>query len=247
MAAYREHITVSGALGLAYAFGAVFVFGFSITQGAIAAILTWISGMLPDMDSQSGKPVRELFGVTSALAPVLLLQHTNRLGVSGDREMLFALLLYGAVRYGGAALLGKLTVHRGMFHSLPALIISAEITFLAYSSPDLRVRLLMALGVALGFLSHLVLDEVYSVQWDGVRVKLNKSAGSALKFFGKESIPNGLALGLMMFLTYASLSSAGVIPDPSVQPAPEILEITSDMKDATAFRMADEPKDTVIR
>ncbi len=247
MAAYREHITVSGALGIAYAFGAVFAFGFSITQAIIAAILTWISGMLPDMDSESGKPVRELFGVTSALAPVLLLQHTSKLGISGDREMLFALLLYGAVRYGGAAVLGRLTVHRGMFHSLPALIIATEMTFLCYASPAIKVRLLMALGVALGFLSHLVLDEMYSVQWDGVRVKLNKSAGSALKFFGKESIPNGLALGLMMFLTYASLSSAGVIPDPSRKPAPDIMEITSEMKDAPAYRMADEPKGTIYR
>jgi membrane-bound metal-dependent hydrolase YbcI (DUF457 family) len=41
-------------------------------------------------------------------------------------------LLYGAVRYGGATVLGKLTVHRGMFHSIPALIIAAEITFLCY-------------------------------------------------------------------------------------------------------------------
>ena len=247
MAAYREHITVSGALGLAYAFGAVFAFGFSVTQAIIAAILTWISGMLPDMDSQSGKPVRELFGVTSALAPVLLLQHTNRLGISGDREMLFALVLYGAVRYGGAALLGRLTVHRGMFHSLPAMIISMEVTFLCYASPSVKVRLLMALGVALGFLSHLVLDEMYSVQWDGVRVKLNKSAGSALKFFGKESLPNGLALGLMMFLTYASLSSAGVIPDPTRKAAPDMLEITSDVKDAPAYKMADEPQGTILR
>ena len=67
MAAYREHITVSGTLGMAYAFGAVFMFGFSITQSLIAAVLTWIGGMLPDLDSQSGKPVRELFGVTAAL------------------------------------------------------------------------------------------------------------------------------------------------------------------------------------
>ncbi|MEO2013501.1 MAG: metal-dependent hydrolase, partial [Fuerstiella sp.] len=176
MAAYREHITVSGTLGIAYAFAAVFALGFSITQAMIAAILTWIAGMLPDMDSQSGKPVRELFGVTAALAPLLLLQHTNQLGVSGDRVMLFALLLYGGVRYGGAAVLGKLTVHRGMFHSIPAMVIAAEITFLTYHSPDLKVRLLMAMGVALGFMSHLVLDEMYSVQWDGVRIKLSRSA-----------------------------------------------------------------------
>ena len=105
----------------------------------------------------------------------------------------------------------------------------------------------MAGGVALGFLSHLVLDEMYSVQWDGVRVKLKRSAGSALKFFGKESWPNGVAMGLLMFLTYASLNSLGAIPDPRSEPAPEMLEITSELPDAPAYRMADEPDGAVFR
>lgn len=247
MAAYREHITVSGMLGIAYACGAVFALHFSITQSMVAAILTWIAGMLPDMDSESGRPIRELFGVTSALAPLLLLQHANRVGISGDRAMLFCLLLYGSVRYGGAALLGRLTVHRGMFHSIPALIIAAQVTFLGYHSPEVSVRLLMACGVAIGFLSHLILDEMYSVQWDGVRINLKKSAGSALKFFGKEQLPNAIALGLLMFLTYACLASLDVIPDPNREPAPELLDITGELEDAPEYRMADEPDGTVIR
>lgn len=232
---------------MAYAFAAVFMFGFSITQGIIAAVFAWVAGMLPDLDSQSGKPVRELFGVTAALAPLLLVQHTNRLGISSDRGMLFSLLLYGGVRYGGAMLLGKLTVHRGMFHSIPALLIATEFTFLTYFSPDIRVRLLMALAVGVGFLSHLVLDELYSVQWDGSRLKLKRSSGTALKFFGSDFLPNGFALGLMMFLTYASLTSAGLLPDPYQDPAPEMLDITGELDSAPEFRMADEPNGRVFQ
>jgi len=234
-------------LGIAYAFAAIFLLGFSAVQAAIAAILTWIAGMLPDLDSESGRPIRELFGVAAALAPRLLLQHVNSAGASTDRAMLFALLLYGGVRYGGAALLGKLTVHRGMFHSIPALLIASQITYLCYHSDDRRVKLLMAAGVGIGFLSHLILDEMYSVQWDGVRIRLKKSAGSALKFFGTEAWPNGLTLGLLMFLTWMTLDDVGVLPDPSDQPAPEMLEITSELDDAPAFRMADEPPDTRFR
>ena len=247
MAAYREHITVSGFLGGAYGAGAVFGLGFSVTQAMVAGILTWVSGMLPDMDSESGKPVRELFGVTAALAPLLLLQHTSRLGISGDRAMLFCLLLYGAVRYGGATMLGRLTVHRGMFHSIPALIIAAQVTFLGYSNPDVMVRLLMAGGVATGFLSHLILDEVYSVQWNGVTLKLKKSAGSALKFFGKQQLPNAVAVGLMIFLGYACLMSLHILPDPGMQEAPETLDVTLELDDAPEYRMADEPPGTYLR
>ena len=36
-------------------------------------------------------------------------------------------------------------------------------------------------GVMVGFLSHLLLDELYSVDIRGVKVKLNKYAGTAVK------------------------------------------------------------------
>lgn len=247
MAAYREHITVSGTLGGAYGFAAVFMFGFSLSQAIIAAILGWIAGMLPDLDSQTGRPVRELSAITGAVAPFMLLQHTNALGISGDRAMLFALLLYGLVRYGGVAVLGRLTVHRGMFHSIPALLIASELTYLTYSSTDQRVRALMAGAVALGFLSHLVLDEVYSVQWDGTRIKLKRSSGSALKFLGRDALPNGVAIGLLLFLTHATVTSSGMVPDVSQEPAPEMLDMTADLDDAPVFRMADEPTGTILR
>ncbi len=247
MAGYREHVTVSGLLGVAYGCAAVFLMGFSLVQAAIAAVLTGISGMLPDLDSDSGRPIKELFGVTAALAPLLLLQHIHALGVEGDRAMFFAITSYGVVRYGGAFLLAKLTVHRGMFHSIPALLIASELTFLTYHSDELRVRILVSVGVGIGFLSHLILDEVYSVQWDGARVRLAKSAGSALKFFGPAALPNGVAMGLLIFLTYATLVSLGIVRDPGKIPAPEVIRVTSDLDDAPPFRVAQEPTDTQLQ
>ena len=244
MAAYREHISVSGMMGIGYAFVAIFLLNYSAVQAAIAAILTWIAGMLPDLDSETGRPVREMSGVTAALAPMVVFQHSSAIGVSSDRIVLVALLVYGAVRYGGPAILGRMTVHRGMFHSIPALVIASELTFLCYYSEELRVRLLMAAGVGIGFLSHLILDEMYSVQWNGVRIRLKKSAGSALKFMGKETVPNGFTLGLLMFLTWASLNSSGVLEELTEKPAPEVLEITSELDDAPEYQMADEPGDT---
>ena len=76
----------------------------------------------------------------------------------------------------------KLTVHRGMFHSIPGMMICGLIVYLEYRSPNQGIRLLLAAGVMLGFFSHLALDELYSVDFTGARLRLNKSAGSALKF-----------------------------------------------------------------
>jgi len=247
MAGYREHVTVSGLLGVAYASAAMFMFGYSLVQACIAALLTWVSGMLPDLDSESGKPIRELFGVVAAIAPMMLMQHANAIGVHGDRVMLFSLISYGLVRYGGAFMLAKLTVHRGMFHSIPALLIAAELTFLAYPADDVRVRVLMAVGTGIGFLSHLVLDEMYSVQWDGAKVRLAKSSGSAMKFWGKDALPNGIAMGLLLCLSYATLVEADILRDPGATPAPETVNITSDLPDAPRFRIAEQPRDTQLQ
>ena len=54
MAGYREHISVSGLLGVTVGVGATYGFGFTPIQGAIAGCLTGVAGMLPDLDSASG-------------------------------------------------------------------------------------------------------------------------------------------------------------------------------------------------
>lgn len=246
MAGYREHISVSGILGAAYGCVAVFMLGFTVVQAAIAGVFTWVAGMLPDLDSESGRPIQELSGLTAAIAPLILMQHVHDLGMNSDRAMLCGMLTYAAVRYGGAWLLGKLTVHRGMFHSIPALLIASELTYLFYHSNELRVRILMGVGVGIGFLSHLVLDEMYSVQWSGSKIKLAKSAGSALKFFGPEALPNGVAFGLMIFLSYATLVDANVVRDPGKVPAPEIIT-TTELEDAPLFRIAEQTRETQIQ
>ena len=123
MAAYKEHISVSGFLGAVYGLVATFAFGFSPVQGALAGCLAWFAGMLPDLDSQSGKPIREVFSLLAALAPRVMMQWLYHWAGSAEGAMLLAVLLYVVIRYGGAFVLSKLAVHRGMFHSVPALLI----------------------------------------------------------------------------------------------------------------------------
>jgi membrane-bound metal-dependent hydrolase YbcI (DUF457 family) len=65
------------------------------------------------------------------------------------------------IRYFVANVFRRLSVHRGMYHSVPATLIAGLAVYLGYPEPG--VRIILAVGVMLGFLSHLVLDEVYSV------------------------------------------------------------------------------------
>jgi hypothetical protein len=215
MAGYRTHITVSGALGFGYGAAGFALGGFTPVQGALAGILTWFSGMLPDLDSDSGRPVREVFSLLAAFAPFAMMPHLLAWS-RGNHETatLLAVIVYVVIRYGGAGLLNRVSVHRGMFHSIPAMIIAGEVAFLAFTSSTLGTRLLMSGGVCVGFFSHLVLDEIYSVEWSGVHVRLNKFAGSAVKFIGKSPIPNLVTYSLLTVLTYASLVQANVLDPP---------------------------------
>lgn len=126
-----------------------------------------------------------------------------------ETVMILLVVMYLGIRYGLAWLVSTFSVHRGMFHSIPAMLIAAEITYLGYPSELTTVKLLMAGGVAVGFFSHLLLDEMYSVQLNGVRVRFKKSWGTAIKLVGERMAPNVITYAILLTLTYAMLSDAG--------------------------------------
>src|SRR5947209_10758650 len=85
------------------------------------------------------------------------------------------------VRHGLRRVLSVLTKHRGISHSLPTCAVWGALTYLYYPSDWQPVRIAMAMAVMLGFFSHLLLDEICSVDLRGARV--NKAFGTAIKFW----------------------------------------------------------------
>lgn len=215
MADFRTHITVSSILGVGVGAAAVTPFGFPTETAVLAAALTAVGGMLPDLDSDSGVPVRELFALAAVMAPLVMIPRLIQMGLT--REGVLATMLFGYViiRYWLRAVFKRLTVHRGMFHSIPAMLISGLVVYLGYHSDHLPTRVLLGVGVMAGFLSHLVLDELYSVNLSGLRVKLNKFAGSAVKLFSP-SLPGTAAcyavLGALLYLAYLDYTHAQATP-----------------------------------
>ena len=205
MADFRTHITVSGFCGLAYGAAAISPLNHPPETAVLAGTLTAVGGMLPDLDSDSGRPVREMSSLVAAVLPLLAFDRLRQVFDSQEGVLAAIVVLYGLVRYVGTPLFKRVTVHRGMYHSIPTMLIFGLIVYLEYHSPDRSTRLLLALGVMIGFLSHLVLDEIWSVNFDGIRVKLKSSAGSAMKFFSPAIWPNMVCyaiLGGLLFLAY---------------------------------------------
>jgi membrane-bound metal-dependent hydrolase YbcI (DUF457 family) len=204
MAGFRTHITVSTVCGLGYGAAAVNPLGFPAETAFLAAGVTAVGGMLPDLDSDSGVPVRELSGLAAAVIPLLLMPRLAAGGMTQEGVLATLVLLYLLIRYGLGFVLRRVSVHRGMFHSIPAMLIFGLLVYLEYHG-EMRTRLLLAGGVMLGFLSHLVLDELYAVDFNGVRLRLNQFAGSALKFASPSWVATCVCYGLLAglgFLAY---------------------------------------------
>jgi hypothetical protein len=202
MASYRGHLAFASILGAAYGGLAAWRLEYDWGRCLLGAGLTTLGGLLPDLDSDSGVPVRELFALTAAVAPVLLQGRLGAYGLTPEQTLVVMGGLYLLIRFVLSAIFKRWTVHRGMFHSIPALLISGLAVFLAYHGREVDLRLYLAGAVMLGFLSHLVLDELYSIDFMGGKVKLNRYAGSALKFFSRSASATVAAYAVLGGLGY---------------------------------------------
>ncbi len=233
MAMFRGHITTSGTLGIGVgAFGAYYL-QYDWGTACLAGGLTAIGGMLPDLDSDSGIPAREMFGLAAVFVPLLLVHRLQSFQLTPEQLLVVLAAIYFGVRYGVSEIFRRVTVHRGMFHSVPAMIIAGLAVFLMYHQPataaptspstsslavipehplvadELRKRLYFAAGTMIGFLSHLVLDELFAVNLMGVVPKFNQFAGSALKLKSDSWSATLFTYAILCVLGYMAWVSTG--------------------------------------
>ena len=240
MAGFKTHITTSSLLGVGYA-GLGVHFGVPIESSLIAGGLCGVGGMLPDIDSDSGIPFRESMGFAAAIVPMMLLDRFRELGLNYEQILLATGGMYLFVRFGLARLFAKYTVHRGMFHSLPAAFVFAGVVFLLCGSGDLQLRYFKACGVFLGVMSHLVLDEIYAVEWTGGRWRFKKSFGTALKLWGKNGWANISTYGKLAIVVTMILGEPMVMERYGTSPvAVNREEWASRLADANPFGAAGE-------
>lgn len=142
-----------------------------------------VGSVLPDIDLKDSRPSRALFaGLAMFFSFVVLFGLAMRLSVV---EMLAAWLgTLVTVRYGGEALFHRLSYHRGIFHSILAGATAWFLTTLIFHrifGYDAGLSWLGGAFVFAGVITHLVLDELYSIDVEDRRIKT--SFGSALKLF----------------------------------------------------------------
>jgi len=206
MADFKTHISTSTALGVVFGGAGYFLFDIPVAHALVAGSLCSVAGMLPDLDSKSGIPQREMLCFVSVITPMLMLPRLDAFGLTTEHKVFVAGVMYVLVRFGIGGLFRRFTKHRGMWHSIPAAMIAGLATFMICLSTDFNIRLFKAWAVVLGFVSHLFLDEIYAVNWEGKLPSAKKSFGTAMKFFGRSTFFNVMIYAKLAVLIFVVVS-----------------------------------------
>jgi hypothetical protein len=211
MSTFRAHVTVGAIISMAVVV-AVFFYAL-VTDPVLLAVLfgvTVVGSFLPDVDSDSGIPFYMVFGaatlaVTGAALFYALTRWPSQYEYIAGVPLAVMILVWFVV--GG--IIKKFTKHRGIFHSVPAMAIAGLGVFLAakHFGVEGDVALLWGAGTAVGYASHLALDEVHSdVNMDGNPFTNKKSLGTAMKLFS-----NSHGVTLATYLILAALLYTAMI------------------------------------
>lgn len=183
MASFFGHLYGAAAVSAAAALGVDALKWAPPDQIQALFVLGVVGGLLPDIDSDRSTPVMVLFtllGVTMAFLVSFSFVRDYRVG----ELVLTWALIFVLVRFGVFEVFSRITVHRGIWHSLIAAAFSALAVVDAMyhlGGFSARVSLFAGLFIGLGYLTHLCLDEISSLDLRGIRVK--RSFGTALKPF----------------------------------------------------------------
>ena len=169
-----------------------------------------VGSLLPDLDADNSSPVRigfTLISITLAFLAMFLLADTFP---SVAELVLVWLAVYLLFRWLIFALFTRLTSHRGVFHSLPAAALFGLVTAILGERLLGEAPLQAWIGgafVAFGYLLHLLLDELYSVNLFGVHTR--RSLGSACKLWSFNSHAASIYLYCACLLAFAMAPENG--------------------------------------
>lgn len=202
MASFEQHVN-----------GAVIATGVMLTPVYAAQIISinealallafgTIGGVLPDLDSESSKPIQISFKIISVILPFIAI-----LFISGNMSIVGILTTWiitsMILHFVFFKAFINLTIHRGIFHSIPMGLLLGQITIILLDNifdVDIILATLSGIFLFFGFIIHLILDELVSLNALGLYMK--KSLGSALKMYDKRNIKGTVILYFLVILSF---------------------------------------------
>lgn len=203
MANFKEHLTVGTVVG-GLGSTSLLVAGQADPQTVLMYLSAAIIGaILPDIDADNATPLHMAFSFFAILFAFLtLFSQGARLSVVELLILWLAVFLF--FRLVVFALFIRTTIHRGIFHSIPAGILFGFVTATLMAElfqSSHKVAWLMGGFVLMGYLVHLLLDEMVSLNLLGLG-GVKHSLGSAFKLYSRDWKATGLLYAVTLGLFF---------------------------------------------
>jgi membrane-bound metal-dependent hydrolase YbcI (DUF457 family) len=183
MANFNTHLVVAGGASAVLSGTMLSMEVILPTEAILAFSLGTFGGLMPDIDSDNSKSIGIGFTVISLLVTILAVFMKSST-YSIVEMLIMAGVIFSAIRFGMIDIFRKISRHRGMFHSIPVAFIWGVITAIImhlFFGLNALISWVYGIMIIWGYIVHLILDEIYSVDLRNKRVK--KSSGTAFKFF----------------------------------------------------------------
>lgn len=192
MADFKAHTSLGALWGVVWGIIALLTGLCSFIGSIVVLFLATVSSAIPDIDSPTGRPRELVLSFLGVTLPVVVFLNFAK-DIATENILIAVIITFFLTRYLLEYILSNWTVHRGLWHSIPVGILCAEIAYLLFWDADIKSRFIYATAVFGGYLSHLILDEMYSVKV--LEVSTKRSFGTALKLKSES--------GLNTFFIYA--------------------------------------------
>ncbi len=216
MAAFKAHFLTG--LGVGYAACVASAMGpWALAPVTPILVFAGVSAgaLLPDLDSDNSTPFSVAFSMLAIAGGIMTFLYCRYQSLlPWYAWCLIPPTVVLILRFGVGWIFQKCTVHRGIFHSIPMAVIVTLATSLALSTLNLPIAdaIALSIGLGLGFLSHLVLDELYSsVNFDGKSLGPKKSFGTALTLTSPSALAMTGAYAVLCALAYLNCELFDVV------------------------------------
>ena len=209
MAGFKGHLLFGVAAATTYTCSLILLTDLSINTLSTVFFLTSFSAVLPDIDSHSGIPAQIIFSILSLSTTIALFNHYRFNGYISFTEAAYSIII-GLLVYPALKTIFKYTtVHRGALHSIPMAFILGLIcaTILNTQNITNAEKLIISTSITLGYLCHLLLDELVSIMVkSSLYLKPKKSFGTALKLTANSSVSTAFTYITLCSLVFMNKS-----------------------------------------
>nr|WP_320189782.1 metal-dependent hydrolase [uncultured Desulfobacter sp.] len=207
MADFKTHLTVSS---ITSSIAATMLFAAAVAspqEVLLYFIMGVVGGLLPDIDSDSSLTVRLLFTFIATLISFLVMFKQR-----ADNTVMELLIIWAAsfifIKIFIFSLFTKLTVHRGIIHSIPA-----SVAFGCMAAIGLNrvfhfndfVSWMAGGFVFGGSILHLILDELCGLNF--LTLKAKRSSGTAFKFGSVKHLKETIAMYMLIAVLFVAMPS----------------------------------------